>query len=103
MSDYPQDAFTLWFNCIKDQKKPGEHWAISEIPVESLRALLEWAKTAEKVKNDREQDCAPKGILAAYKAFSIASLVLDLLLFKTFISFMDFVSFRTDTSYFCKI
>tara|TARA_Y100000361_G_C11134794_1_gene331204 strand:+ start:940 stop:1230 length:291 start_codon:yes stop_codon:yes gene_type:complete len=57
MSDYPQDAFTLWFNCIKDQKKPGEHWAISEIPVESLRALLEWAKTAEKVKNDREQDC----------------------------------------------
>lgn len=57
MADFPQDAFTLWFNCNKDQKTEGAYWASSEVPVESLRALFEWVKTAEKVQNDKGQEC----------------------------------------------
>jgi hypothetical protein len=47
-----------------------------------------WSKLNSVPPNDPASRVrAPKDILAAYKAFSIASLVLDLSLFKILISF----------------
>ena len=57
MADFPQDAFTLWFNCNKDQKTEGAYWASSEVPVDELRKLFAWIKDAPKTENDKGQEC----------------------------------------------
>ena len=57
MPQIPDDAFTLWFNCNKDQKKDGHYWASAEIPVDELRRLFEWAKNADRVKNQKDVEC----------------------------------------------
>jgi len=57
MAQQPEDAFTFWFNCNKDQKKDGHYWASAEVPVEELRKMFEWAKTAERVQNQKGDDC----------------------------------------------
>jgi hypothetical protein len=57
MADFPQDAFTLWFNCNKDQKTEGAYWASSEVPVDELRKLFAWIKEAPKTENDKGQEC----------------------------------------------
>ena len=57
MADYAPDAFNIWGNFIKDQKKDGHYWATMEVPVDELRKLVEWAKTAERVQNQKGDDC----------------------------------------------
>ena len=57
MTDYAPDAFTVWGNFNKDQKKDGHYWAAMEVPVDELRKLFEWAKTAKRVQNQKGQDC----------------------------------------------
>ena len=48
MSDFAPDAFNIWGNFNKDQKKDGHYWAQMDVPVDELRKLFEWAKTAER-------------------------------------------------------
>jgi len=57
MSDYPQNAFTLWANCNKDKKTDGAYWASAEVPVEELRKLSAWIENAEKVQNQKGDEC----------------------------------------------
>ena len=57
MVDYPKNEFTLWFNCMPDQKKEGHYWAAAEIPVEELEKLYNWALHQNPVANDKGQPC----------------------------------------------
>ncbi len=57
MPERTPDAFTIWGNFNKDQKKDGHYWASMEVPVDELRKLVEWAKTADRVQNQKGDDC----------------------------------------------
>ncbi|BAQ93562.1 hypothetical protein [uncultured Mediterranean phage uvMED] len=57
MNDRTPDAFTVWGNFNKDQKKDGHYWAAMEVPLDELRKLVEWAKTADRVQNQKGDDC----------------------------------------------
>jgi len=57
MADYPKNEFTLWFNVIPSQEKPGQHWAVSEIPVDQLEKLYNWALKQNPVQNMRGEPC----------------------------------------------
>ena len=57
MSDFAPDAFTIFGNFNKDQKKDGHYWALMDVPVDELRKLFEWAKTAERCEDIRGQEC----------------------------------------------
>lgn len=57
MPEHTPDAFTIWGNFNKDQKKDGHYWASMEVPVDELRKLVEWAKTADRVQNQKGDDC----------------------------------------------
>ena len=50
MTDRAPDAFTLWGNFNKHQEKDGHYWAQMDVPVDELRKLFEWAKTADNNK-----------------------------------------------------
>ena len=57
MPERTPDAFTIWGNFNKDQKKDGHYWAAMEVPLDELRKLVEWAKTADRVQNQKGEDC----------------------------------------------
>jgi hypothetical protein len=57
MPDFAPDAFTLWFNCNQDQKTQGAYWASSDVPVEEIEKLYNWALTQNPVTNDKGQAC----------------------------------------------
>tara|TARA_R100000322_G_scaffold128748_1_gene85019 strand:- start:130 stop:423 length:294 start_codon:yes stop_codon:yes gene_type:complete len=57
MPDFAPDAFTIFGNFNKDQKKDGHYWAAMEVPLDELRKLVEWAKTADRVQNQKGDDC----------------------------------------------
>tara|TARA_Y100000356_G_scaffold16916_1_gene11948 strand:- start:64 stop:354 length:291 start_codon:yes stop_codon:yes gene_type:complete len=57
MSDFAPDAFTIFGNFNKDQKKDGHYWAMMDVPLDELRKLFEWAKTAERYEDIRGQEC----------------------------------------------
>ena len=57
MSDFAPDAFTLWFNCNQDQKAAGAYWASTEVPVEEIEKLYNWALSQKPVTNDKGQTC----------------------------------------------
>lgn len=57
MVDYPKNEFTLWFNCMPDQKKDGHYWAAAEIPVDELEKLYNWALKQNPVQNQRGEAC----------------------------------------------
>jgi hypothetical protein len=57
MPDFAPDAFTLWFNCNQDQKTQGAYWASSDVPVEEIEKLYNWALTQNPVTNDKGQPC----------------------------------------------
>jgi hypothetical protein len=57
MTDRAPDAFTLWGNFNKDQKKDGHYWAAMEVPVAELRKLVEWVKTADRCENQKGEEC----------------------------------------------
>jgi len=45
MPDFAPDAFTLWFTCNQDKKTEGAYWASSDVPVEEIEKLYNWALT----------------------------------------------------------
>ncbi len=57
MPDFTPDAFTIFGNFNKDQKKDGHYWAQMDVPVDQLRNLFEWAKTAERCEDIRGVEC----------------------------------------------
>ena len=57
MVDYPENAFTLWFNCMPDQKKEGNYWAAADVPVDQIEKLYNWALTQQPVDNERGEPC----------------------------------------------
>jgi len=57
MPDFAHDAFNIWANFNKDQKKDGHYWSQMDVPVDELRKLFEWAKTAERCEDIRGQEC----------------------------------------------
>ena len=57
MNDHQPDAFTLWGNFNKNKNKDGHYWSQLEVPLDELRALFEWAKTADRTQNRKGQDC----------------------------------------------
>ena len=57
MPDFAPDAFNIWANFNKNQKKDGHYWSKIDVPVDELRKLFEWAKTAERSKDSRGQEC----------------------------------------------
>ena len=57
MPDFAPDAFNIWGNFIKDQKKDGHYWALMDVPVAELRKLVEWAKTAERSEDIKGNEC----------------------------------------------
>ena len=57
MPDYAPDAFNIWANFNKNQKKEGHYWSKIDVPVDELRKLFEWAKTAERCEDIRGQEC----------------------------------------------
>lgn len=57
MADFPSDAFTLWFTCNQDKKTEGAYWAASDVPVEEIEKLYNWALTQNPVTNDKGQAC----------------------------------------------
>lgn len=57
MTDRAPDAFTLWGNFNKDQKKEDHYWAQMDVPVAELRKLLEWVKTADRCENQKGEEC----------------------------------------------
>ena len=60
MTERTPDAFTIWGNFNKDQKKDGHYWASMEVPVDELVKLLQWAKTADRVQNQKGDDCVKR-------------------------------------------
>ena len=61
MPDFAPDAFNIWGNFNKDQKKDGHYWAAMEVPVAELRKLVEWVKTADRCENPRFLMCIVLG------------------------------------------
>ena len=59
MADFAPDAFTLWFTCNQDQKTQGAYWASSDVPVEEIEKLYNWALMQNPVANDKGQPCVP--------------------------------------------
>ena len=57
MPDFAPDAFTIFGNFNKDQKKDGHYWAQMDVPVDELRKLFEWAKTAERCDDIKGNEC----------------------------------------------
>jgi hypothetical protein len=57
MPDFAPDAFTIFGNFNKDQKKDGHYWALMDVPVDQLRKLFEWAKTAERCEDIQGNEC----------------------------------------------
>ena len=57
MTDYAPDAFTVFGNFNKDQKKDGHYWAQIDVPVDELRKLFEWTKTAERCQDIKGNEC----------------------------------------------
>jgi hypothetical protein len=57
MPDFAPDAFTIFGNFNRDQKKDGHYWAVMDVPLDELRKLFEWAKTAERCEDIRGQEC----------------------------------------------
>ena len=57
MPDFAPDAFNIWANFNKDQKKDGHYWAQMDVPVDELRKLFEWAKTAERCDDIKGNEC----------------------------------------------
>lgn len=57
MADFAPDAFTLWFNCNQDQKTQGAYWAASEVPVEEIEKLYNWALMQNPITNEKGQAC----------------------------------------------
>lgn len=57
MPDFAPDAFTLWFTCNQDKKTEGAYWASSDVPVEEIEKLYNWALTQNPVTNDKGQPC----------------------------------------------
>ena len=37
MADFAPDAFNIWGNFNKDQKKDGHYWSAMEVPVSELQ------------------------------------------------------------------
>ena len=60
MPERTPDAFTIWGNFNKDQKKDGHYWASMEVPLDELRKLVEWTKTADRVQNQKGEDCVKR-------------------------------------------
>jgi len=59
MADFASDAFTLWFTCNQDRKTDGAYWASSEVPVEEIEKLYNWALRQEPTTNEKGQTCVP--------------------------------------------
>jgi hypothetical protein len=57
MPDFAPDAFNIWGNFNKDQKKDGHYWALMDVPVAELRKLVEWVKTADRCENLKGEEC----------------------------------------------
>lgn len=57
MADFAPDAFNIWGNFNKDQKKDGHYWAAMEVPVAELRKMVEWVKTADRCENQKGEEC----------------------------------------------
>ena len=57
MPDFAPDAFTIFANFNKDEKKEGHYWALMDVPVAELRKLVEWAKTADRCDNLKGEEC----------------------------------------------
>ena len=57
MPDFAPDAFNIWGNFNKDQKKEGHYWAQMDVPVAELRKLVEWVKTADRCENQKGEEC----------------------------------------------
>jgi len=57
MADFAPDAFTLWFNCNQDKKTEGAYWASSDVPVQEIEKLYNWALTQNPVSNDKGEPC----------------------------------------------
>ncbi len=57
MPDFAPDAFNIWANFNKDQKKDGHYWAQIDVPVDELRKLFEWVKTAERCDDIKGNEC----------------------------------------------
>ena len=57
MPDFAPDAFNIWGNFNKDQKKDGHYWAQIDVPVDELRKLVEWVKTADRCENLKGEEC----------------------------------------------
>lgn len=57
MPDFAPDAFTLWFTCNQDNKTEGAYWASSDVPVEEIEKLYNWALQQNPVANDKGQPC----------------------------------------------
>lgn len=57
MADFAPDAFTLWFTCNQDNKTEGAYWASSDVPVEEIEKLYNWALQQNPVANDKGQPC----------------------------------------------
>jgi hypothetical protein len=57
MPDFAPDTFTIFGNFNKDKKKDGHYWAQIDVPVEELRKLFEWAKTAERCDDIKGNEC----------------------------------------------
>ncbi len=57
MPDFAPDAFNIWGNFNKDQKKDGHYWAAMEVPVSELRKLVEWVKIADRCENQKGEEC----------------------------------------------
>ena len=57
MPDFAPDAFTIFGNFNKDQKKDGHYWAVMDVPLDELRKLFKWAETAERCEDIRGQEC----------------------------------------------
>ncbi len=57
MTDFQQNAFTIWGNFNRDKEKPMHYWAQMEVPVEELRSLMKWAESADRVQNMKGDEC----------------------------------------------
>ena len=57
MPEFAPDAFTIFGNFNKDEKKEGHYWALMDVPVDQLRNLFEWVKTAERCEDIRGVEC----------------------------------------------
>ena len=59
MTDFAPDAFTIWFTCNQDRKTQGAYWAASEVPIEEIEKLYNWALLQDPIMNEKGQACVP--------------------------------------------